>query len=192
MSQKYPIITGKSILDLKKINVGCRAGRFMYIEELYNAVQCIPLSAEFKDYIFWNFIIQRNSLVIAQFIWDVWPCEKWCRIGEFWIAERRIFLFHPQYKYALSVANNRTIRRINTERKEKSPLKTFDTNFESRIRLFVCIVAVRSKNHFIFILNKRWRKGSSKIHNLKWFFSRNVSHPPWMFISSHYNFTDID
>ena len=68
MSQKYPIITGKSILDLKKINVGCRAGRFMYIEELYNAVQCIPLSAEFKDYIFWNFIIQRNSLVIAQFI----------------------------------------------------------------------------------------------------------------------------
>ena len=60
-------------------------------------------------------------------------------------------------------------------------LKTFDTNSESRIHLFVCIVVVRSKNHFIFILNKRWRKGSSKIHNLKWFFSCNVSHPPWMF-----------
>ena len=44
----------------------------------------------------------------------------------------------------------------------------------------------------IFILNKTWRKGSSKINNLQWFFSRNVSHPLRMFFSSHYKFRDID
>ena len=79
----------------------------MFLEELYNAVQCIPLRAEFKDTYFgilsfsetvWLLhslsVSEKCGLVRSEVMQDRSILDN---------TERRIFLFHPQYKYALSV-----------------------------------------------------------------------------------------
>ena len=88
---------------------------------------------------------------------EVRPCEKGVMsdrsvkraLEAFWITEGRVFLFHPQYKYASSGVTIEQYEELAP--KEKSSLKTFDTNSESR-RHFLCASQfwLGSKKYYIF------------------------------------------
>ena len=88
----------------------------------------------------------------------------------------------PTIQIRLKWGNNRTIRRISTERKEL--FENFWHEFWIKETFFVCIALLVREQKVLHLQYEDWRygrKGSSKMNNFQWFFTRNVSHPPRMF-----------